>query len=255
MRFMHISRMNRVSYLGVIAAVALGGCTVTEQSAPSVAGPSGPGLSVTLSASPAAIPRDGSSQSTVTVVARDASGSPLPGIRMAANVSPGATGVAQSEAVTGADGRATFLLTAPTLSTVAANNQIVFWVTPLSGINGDFWNATARPVALGLLGPSNTTYPNPNFTFTPEAPTAPAVVVFDGSSTTDEGVQCSSCSYSWRTSDGQSSSGVYAYFEFLSAGTYAVSLTVTDSTGTTSGITKTIEVEAPEPVEDPMAMP
>lgn len=251
---MHISRINRASHLRMMAAMCavtvLGACTVKEQSAPSLMGPSGAGLSVTLTASPAALPRDGSSQSTVTVVARDPSGAPVPGVRMLGNVSPGGTALSQGEAVTGADGAARFLLTAPVLSTVAANNQIVFWVTPLGGLADDFWNASARPVSLGLIGPSNATYPSPNFTTSPETPTAPAVVVFDASSTTDEGVPCITCSYSWTTSTGESADGIFASFEFLAPGTYAVRLTVTDATGTTNSIMKSVEIAEPADEEE-----
>jgi hypothetical protein len=251
--------MNRFSHLRAVAALCaatvLGGCSIDKQSAPALAGPSGLGLSLSLTASPTAIPRDGSSQSTVTVVARDANGSPVAGLRMLANVSPGETGVAQSEAVTGSDGSARFLLTAPAQSTVAENNQVVFWVTPLDGTNGDFWNSTPRPVALGLLGPSNATYPSPNFTFTPDAPTAPAVVVFDASSTMDEGMPCLSCKYEWTTSDGQDATGRFTSFAFLSPGTYAVGLKVTDATGTSISIIKSIEVKEAQAEEDPMPMP
>lgn len=251
---MHISRMNRDLLLRLTAAMGavtvLAACTVKEQAAPSLMGPSGPGLSVTLTASPAALPRDGSSQSTVTVVARDANGAPVAGVRMIGNVSPGATGMGQSEAVTGADGVARFLLTAPILSTVAANNEIVFWVTPLGGIADDFWNASARPVALGLIGPSNATYPSPNFVTSPATPVAPAVVVFDASSTTDEGVRCFSCSYTWTTSTGESATGIFTSFLFELPGTYAVRLTVTDATGTTNSIMKSVEVAEPTEEED-----
>ena len=158
--------------------------------------------------------------------------------------------MSQSEAVTGTDGAARFTLTAPILSTVASNNQIVFWVTPLGGINDDFWNASARPLALGLLGPSNSTYPSPNFVTTPESPTAPATVVADASSTTDEGVSCISCSYSWTTSDGQSASGRFASFFFAVEGSYAIRLNVTDATGTSNSIMKVVEVQAVTETDD-----
>lgn len=255
---MHTSRMNRVSPLRLAAALSaatfLGACTVSDQSAPSLTGPSGPGLSVTLSANPPALPRDGSSQATVTVVARDASGAPKAGLRLVANVSPGATGLSQDGATTGADGTATFRLTAPTLSTVAANNQIVFSVVPLDPEIADIWNSSVRPVALGLLGPSNATYPSPSFVATPEAPKAPAVVVFDASATMDEGVPCVSCSFSWTTSNGGTSTGMFTSFEFLSPGTYSVRLTVTDATGASSSIVKSVEI-GKEETTDPAAMP
>ena len=53
-RCMHISRMNRISYLrqmvATCAVATLGACTVKSDSAPSLAGPSGFGLSLTMTA-------------------------------------------------------------------------------------------------------------------------------------------------------------------------------------------------------------
>ena len=63
--------------VAAIAALAVSACTVDKQEAPLLAGPSGFALSLTVSAEPQILPRDGSSMSTIRIVARDASGSPL----------------------------------------------------------------------------------------------------------------------------------------------------------------------------------
>jgi hypothetical protein len=63
-------------------AVTLGACTVAKDSAPSLAGPSGFGISFTMAANPTVLPRDGSTQTTITIVARDESGQPKPNSRL-----------------------------------------------------------------------------------------------------------------------------------------------------------------------------
>jgi len=64
-------------FLALVAAVALGAsaCTVKKTEAPALTGPSELGLSLTVSATPDILTQDGSSQATVTVVARDSAGS------------------------------------------------------------------------------------------------------------------------------------------------------------------------------------
>lgn len=254
---MRISRMNRIARLRLMVAmsvaVTLGACTVAKDSAPSLAGPSGFGTSFTIAANPTVLPRDGSTQTTITVVARDESGQPKPNLPLDVAVSP-STAVVALDAQTRSDGSARFLVTAPRPEVVAPqDNTVVLWVLPQGeAIGNDFQNARAQSVRVNLSGARNATYPSPTFTISPEAPIAPAYVVFDASGTTDEGVQCFSCTYSWATSHGYVASGVVAAFPFSLPGTYAVVLTVTDITGTVNSTARSVEVKPEEEEEDPM---
>ena len=65
----------------LLAAIATGvsGCGVDKQSAPPLTGPSELGLSLTLTATPDQVVRDGSSRSVVTVIARDGQNRPVAG--------------------------------------------------------------------------------------------------------------------------------------------------------------------------------
>src|SRR5262245_9542623 len=92
--------------VGLAACLLATACTLENGAAPPVSGPSEFALSVVLSASPDQLPRDGTSQSVITVTVRDVSGRPVVGQRLSVGASMGtvsATGV-----VTGTDGRATF---------------------------------------------------------------------------------------------------------------------------------------------------
>jgi len=247
---MESTRNNAMTRLATAAcaAVVLCGCTVQKQSAPSLAGPSGFGLSLTMTASPTVLPRDGATQATITVVARDASGQPQPNVSFQVNVSPSIP-FQPLDQVTRADGSARFLVTAPPLNAVAPqDNKVVLWVTPLGdAIAGDFQNARAQSVRVDLSGPRNATYPSPEFTISPEAP-KPGSVVLDATKTTDEGVPCVSCTYRWDVEGLQLTGPVVAVF-IGAPGSYSVVLTVVDQTGTSSSTGKVIEVKAEEEEE------
>jgi PKD repeat protein len=224
-------------------AAAIAGCGIQSQSPPPLSGPSEFGVSVRLTANPDRIPRDGQSQSVVTVQVFDSAGRPRPNTFLLVEVGPSGTGLSQSEIVTDANGTATFAVVAPPFSTVAPNNEIRVVVSPRSDNAG---NVTVHSMPIFLLGAPNATSPTATFTFTPEAPEVTQVVVFDASASTDEGTLCASaCTYSWNFGDGGSGSGQVTTHTFSSAGTFAVTLTVTDSTGAAGTSVQGVEVGAP----------
>ena len=55
-----------------VAALLTSACSLDKQQEPALIGPSNLGLSVTMTASPDRLPRDGTSQSVVTLTVRDA---------------------------------------------------------------------------------------------------------------------------------------------------------------------------------------
>src|SRR5262245_14110764 len=157
------------------AALGAAGCTLEKQTAPDgLIGPSEFGLSLTMSASPDQLPRDGQSRSTVTVTARDASGRVVSGQRLAVATSVGS--LSASDITTGADGRATFVFTAPPSDVFASANQARIDVTPM-GDNAS--NAVPRTLIINLSGTSNSTAPTPSFTVNPAAPELQQNTVFD----------------------------------------------------------------------------
>ena len=196
------------------------------------------------------LPRDGSSQTTITVVARDASGAPKPNVPLQVSVSPSIPVVAL-DTQTRSDGSARFLVTAPTTDVVAPqDNNVVLWVLPQGeAVGDDFQNARAQSVRVNLSGPRNATYPSPQFTISPEAPKPFGSVVLDATKTTDEGVPCVTCTYIWNVAGVQFSGPVIAVF-FEDAGNYSVILRVIDSSGTASSTGKVVEVQEEEAEEE-----
>jgi PKD repeat protein len=215
----------RKAGVALVASLFIAGCTLENGVAPAVTGPSEFGLSVTLTASPDLLPRDGESQSLVTVTVRDDASRPVPGRMLSAGTDIGT--LSDSDVMTSEDGRATFLYTAPPAGTVGNAAQV--WVVPI-GDNGG--NAVARTLSINFSGPSNRTAPTPNFISTPAEPERGAPVRFDASTTTDEEIVCLDlCTYSWDFGDGSGASGRTVSHTYSSAGTFIVTLTVTDRAG------------------------
>ena len=212
----------------VVAALGITACGIESQEAPSLIGPSGFGQSVTLNAVPDRLPRDGNSQAVITVTVRNASGQAVSGQRVTLGASAGL--LSQAEIVTNSDGRATFTLTAPPPGTTG--NMIEVSATPVAG---NFDDAITRSLSIALTGQSNSVPPTAQFTVTPQNPGERETVTFDASATADEGGTCgAACTYRWNFGDGDTATGAIVTHMFMAAGTYTVTLTVTDAGGAIS---------------------
>jgi PKD repeat protein len=99
----------------------------------------------------------------------------------------------------------------------------------------------------GLTGSSSTTItidqpPSANFVATPAATTVGTPIGFNGSASTDVGGSITG--YAWNFGDGTTGSGVTASHSYATAGTYSVSLTVTDNAGLTNSIASSVTITA-----------
>jgi chitodextrinase len=215
-----------------VAAAALfaAACSMDSQSIPSPTGPSEFGLSVRITASPQLLPRDGASQSVVTIEVTDGD-KPAAGQRLLLSSTAGSLSV--SEVSTGSDGRATVRLTAPPVNQGVDTAEIE--VTPV-GLNGQ--NSVARSVSIGLVGPA---FPVPSITMNPTTAKRFEITNFDASATTLGGSPCGSdCSYSWTFGGEGTASGQIVSYRFLNEGNYLVRLTVTSKDGVSQ--TKSLSV-------------
>jgi len=231
--------MKRIELLAVVAAgVGLAACTVEQPSIPAVSGPSEFGLSVTLVATPDQLPRDGRSQSIVTVTVRDASGRPVSGQRLSVSSSSGT--VSASDIVTASDGRATVTFIAPPVGTPA--NEVRISVVP---VGDNAANAVPRTLSILLLGASNITIPAVDFDVTPPSPEVNQVVRFDASKTRDEQTEClDACAYFWDFGDGSIGNGRIVTHRFTAATTYTVTLRVVDAAGSSASTAKLVTVKS-----------
>lgn len=235
-----------VTLAGIAALVA--SCTSKKQDAPPLSGPSELATSIAMTASPDQLRQDGASQSQIGVLARDSSGQPVRNlsIRFEVAVNGIVTDYGQLSSktvVTGSDGRATALYTAPSAPVDPVDEGTVVQVlaTP---IGTDYGNATARSVSIrlvppGVILPPNGT-PTPQFVVSPSAPMTQSDITFDGSLSRDNDGQI--VTYTWNFGDGTSGSGQTVKHRYAQGGSYSVTLTVTDDRGLSASVSSTISV-------------
>lgn len=247
-----MGRRLRLAAVGVALAVAVSGCKLQNQEPPPLSGPSELALSIAVSAVPDVLTQDGASQSQIQVFARDANGQPVRNIPLRAEIQVG--GVVQDfgslsarTIVTGNDGRASLVYTAPLapVPAVDTNTRVTIAVTP---IGSDFANALPRFVEIRLVPPGVILPPNnapvPAFTFAPFSPSVGDDVVFDASLSTDPEGASTITAFAWSFGDGSTGSGQIATHRFNRVGTFAVTLTVTDQGGLSASTTKTVSIGA-----------
>lgn len=236
----HIIRSAAV--LGVAAAIS--GCTIKDQEPPAWAGPSEFGQSVVVSVNPDSLPQDGASQSMVTVTVRDPDSNPMRNVTLRVETRVGGTAVdfgslSARSIVTGQDGRATFVYTAPAAPAVTVDTFTVVEIgaTP---IGSDFNNAVMRTAAIRLTPPGIIVPPgdlNPLFTVTPAQPVDNQTVLFDASASTG-----SIAEYQWSFGDGRGGSGRTTQHAYATPGTYVVTLTLVDGFGRSQSRSQSITV-------------
>jgi plastocyanin len=237
------------------AAVILAACTLEKQTQPSLIGPAEGGLSITMTALPDSLPRDGSSQSVVTLTARDSQGRPIAGRRLSLSLginAPQGSTISATEVTTGSNGEATFAVGAPIAGSLG---DITVIATP---VGSDASNIVPRQISIRALPKNNAApqFPNPPFNvscangLTTNCTADPEVgqtVVFDATGVTDEGVSCNSCTFSWNFGGEGTATGQIVGHAFGSGGTFVVTLTVTDSGGISNSAQRNINVSSPGP--------
>ncbi|HUE89577.1 MAG TPA: PKD domain-containing protein [Vicinamibacterales bacterium] len=233
------------------------GCTTKATPAPPLAGPSGFALRLLLQSIPDSILQDGASQAAIQIEASGVDGRPVRGlsmrIEMFVNGIPQDYGTLSTRtAVTGEDGRARIVYTAPPRPAESTGEEVIvtFQVTP---IGTDYLGEEPRTVNLRLIAPGvilpPNTAPQPAFTFSPDAALPLQDIVFDASGTTDErdadgnGIPCGAlCTYRWDFGDGNTATGIFAKHQYRAMGTYQVRLTATDGRGASGTIGRAITI-------------
>lgn len=219
-----------------MTVLAVSACGVSKQEAPSLTGPSGFAQSLQVTAAPQILSRDGSSTSTITVLARNADGTPMANRRLFLDASAGT--LASSEVNTTSDGRASTTYIAPGQNVPV--NAVTIFVTPIEA--GDRANTHGTSVIIEVVGPD---IPVPSFNFNPTAPAQFQQVNFDASTSFLSGSACGSvCSYAWDFGDGSTDTGRFPTHVFQNQGIHLVTLTVTSPVGTFRSVSRVVNVAA-----------
>jgi chitodextrinase len=237
-----------ISRIAAAAGIVIfaGACTMKDQDPPPLTGPSELAQSIVIAVSPDVLPQDGASQSFITVTARDANAQPIRNLTMRTETQVNGTPVdfgtlSARNVVTGSDGRATLVYTAPPSPAVAPDAFLLvdIVVTPFGS---DFNNSAQRTASIRLV-PQGTVIPPgnlvPAFTMTPPAPVDGQTVLFDASTSTG-----TISEYRWSFGDGGQSSGRAVSHAFNLPGTYVVTLTLVDPYGRTQSKSQSITVQA-----------
>ena len=230
----------------LLTAALLASCTMKDQDAPPLTGPSEFGTSVNVAVSPDVLQGDGASQSVVSVTVFDAAGQPLANQPLTVEIRVGGTivdfgSLSARSVVTRNDGRATLIYTAPRV-----DDQDVLVNIAVTPIGTDAANHVVRSAQIRLV-PTGIRLPPtdlvPAFSFTPSSPAQGQTVLFDAQES-DGTIS----EYRWDFGDGGSAQGETASHAFDDVGTYFVRLTLVDPAGRTLSISKSVAVgqsEAP----------
>lgn len=222
----------------VAAALTLGSaCTMKNQEAPPLSGPSEYATSIAISTAPDILTQDGASQSLITITARDTNSAPIRNLSMRADITVGGVhadfgSLSARNLVTGSDGRASLVYTAPAAPSVSVDNGTIVDIV-ITPVGTDYANTTSRTASIRLVPPGSVAPPDglkPNFTFTPSAPVDSQTVLFDASGSTSAAGN-PIVSYSWNFGDGGRGSGVTAGHSYTTAGSYVATLTISDAFG------------------------
>jgi chitodextrinase len=230
--------------------VAAGGC-MKKQETPSLTGPSELGTGVSVTVTPDILTQDGGSQSLVTVSAFDQNGKPLRNLSLRSEIVVGGVvadfgTLSARSIVTGSDGRATLVYTAPAAPAGPAvdnGTTVSISVTPLGT---DFANSFPRIATIRLVPPNVVVPPDglqPAFTFTPGTAADHETVLFDATASKAPGNN-PIVAYSWDFGDGRTGSGSTQSHAFDIAGTYVVRLTVSDAFNRSASISQTVIIGA-----------
>ncbi|MBA2355526.1 MAG: PKD domain-containing protein [Acidobacteria bacterium] len=258
---MTTSRHFRTLVFLLAGASALTACT-SKPDTVKATGPSELGLSLQVLATPDVLSTDGMSTAQIVVTARGPNSELKPGVPLRADILVGGAVVdygslSAKSGSTGADGRATFIYTAPPggLSGNAdARNMIQVAFTPLSG---DYSNAVERAVSIRLVPLGTIVFPGQpiaNFSWRPNEPYELEDVTLDAGLSKDcpltaaAATDCydtPSLTYEWNLDDRNIVlRGRVIKYQFPRFGDYFVKLTVTNALGNRVSVTKQIDVLA-----------
>jgi len=262
----------RSGILSALAAVlTCASCTVSQTAIPPLSGPSQLALALTITATPATLGQDGVSQATIQVFARDVNAQPVPNqtfvLSMSAVLGNGLTvngdygTLSVRSIVTGANGVASAVYTAPVPPSIGSSTRVSINVAPASA-NGNVTTPSAgagslpQSVAItliptGVVIPAST--PTAAFTTSPSGPTVNNAILFDATASCGGQLVNAACpagvpaisTYAWTFGDGTTGTGQLISHTFTTPASFSATLTVTNAGGGSASVTQTIAVVLP----------
>jgi chitodextrinase len=232
----------------VLASVA---CTMKKQEEPEFAGPSEFATAITVTVTPDIITQDGGSQSVITVTTRGPNGEAMANVPLRAEIRVGGVPadfgtLSARNIVTGPDGRATLVYTAPAGASGLAVDEFTVVDIAVIPLGTNFGNSVPRLASLRLVPRGTIVVPanlSPAFTISNSAPGEGESVLFDASTSTSPNNN-PIADYLWDFGDGTNGSGRIVSHAFTRSGTFTVTLTLVDAVGRTAQTARTVTVIA-----------
>ncbi len=236
----------RASTALLLTVALASACTLQSPDAPLPTGPSEMGLSLNITASPDILPEDGVSQSIIKIVTRGPDGQLVPNVDLRVDTVVGDTIIdfgtlSARNVTTNGNGEASVIFTAPDAPQPGVDTGTVVRIA-VQRIGSDFGSTLTTGVSIRLV-PETTAQtpgtPRPNFFFSPATPAVGTSVLFDASSSKDDGTIIL---YEWDYGDGEREEGKQQDHDYIAEGNYLVTLTVTDNRGNKASLTRAITV-------------
>jgi hypothetical protein len=207
------------------------------------------GTSLVVTVSPDVLNQDGVSQSLVQIQAYDNNGQPLrnASLRVATEVDGAITDfgrLSAKDVVTDVNGRTSITYTAPAaVPGISSTINVDILVTPSET---DFNNATTRHVTIhlvptGIVGPPGSSF-TPDFTVPSATVGDPVTFTATASGTS---ANAAVAKFVWDFGDGDKPVGQTVQHTFDEAGSPLVKLTLVDTLGRTSSVTRSVTVTLP----------
>jgi hypothetical protein len=238
-------RLWRFAALAVLAVSAA--CTMKKEEAPAFTGPSEFGTSINISVTPDTITQDGSSQSVVTVTALGPNGAPLANLSLRAeirvdDVATDFGSLSARNLVTGSNGRATFVYTAPPMPLGLASSQITVQIG-VKPVGTDSANEPTRFANLRLVPPGSVGPPNDlvvTFNGAPAAGNVATPLSFTVVPPAGESI----VRYTWNFGDGSvvSTTVPTASHTFNQSGSFVVSVVAENAFGRMGTVSTTVAI-------------
>jgi PKD domain len=242
----------------IVAGLAAGACTVHQTEEPALAGPSDLATSVNVTATPDTLklgvsPTALGESSQVVVQMWGPDGAPAKNRAVRVDIAVGNSftdcgQLSVRDLVTGNDGRAATVFTAPTqplpqpeCSNFSPGGTVTIVATP---VGTNYQTASQRTATIRMILPNVIQGPGGmavNFTISPPTAKATDEVTFSDAGSTGA-VGCSAMLFQWYFSDGITKTGASVQHDFTPAGTYTATLVVTDSCGNQASKTASIAI-------------